>query len=166
MKKLFPPFLFSIFYFAVCLQAQDTYKSYCNNRFTFCVNYPANLVNPQPESTNGDGCEMRAKQGKAKVTTWGNYAPTYAIEGTSDFDRKAEVKKVFEDAMVGKTITYKVLKDTWFVLSGTDKEGNIFYHKSMFQDLAFITVLIEYPKAEKATWDKQCGKISNSLKFN
>lgn len=146
-------------------QAQENYKSYCNSSYMFCMSYPQNLLVPQEESPKGDGREFLAKTGKAKITTWGNEAPSYAIEGVSDFDKPTEVKSVFEQAMEGKKVSYKVLKNDWFVISGTDAEGNIFYQRTQLKGLTFITVLIAYPSTEKTIWDKECGKIAGSLKF-
>ncbi len=167
MKKIFSFLL--LFTLSLAVKAQDNYKdnykNYCNGRFEFCVTYPANLATPQPESANGDGCKMLAKQGKAKITTWGNLAMTFVVEGNADFDKVEELKNDFEAAQKAKKVTYKVLKKDWFVVSGTDENGLIFYRKTIHKGLIVITVLIEYPSTEKAIWDKECGKIAGSLKF-
>jgi hypothetical protein len=166
MKKLTSSIFLFLCIITTSMAQTNTMQTYCNHSYNFCMSYPASLVEPQPESPKGDGREFTAKQGGAKITTWGNEAPSFAVEGVADFDPKEEVKKVYNQAMEGKKITYKVLKDSWFVISGTAANGTIFYQKTMLKGVNFITVLLEYPESEKSTWNLQCGKVANSLKFN
>lgn len=160
-----------LLFIPLCLSAflhlgQDSYQSYCNAAYEFCMSYPANLVNPQPESYIKDGREFTAKKGKAKITTWGNKALAYVLAEENPFNTSKALKDEFAGAMEGKKVTYKVLKDNWFVVSGINKEGNIFYQKTIQKEHIFINVLLTYPESEKATWNPQCSKVANSLKFN
>lgn len=36
-------------------KANPDYELYCNVRFQYCIDYPKQLMTPEPESSNGDG---------------------------------------------------------------------------------------------------------------
>lgn len=66
--------IFSVF-FAVLLYTNMTYaqtEEYCNPRFDFCIEYPANIFTEKYESTNGDGIELINEAGDAYIVASGS----------------------------------------------------------------------------------------------
>ncbi|MBW3636947.1 MAG: hypothetical protein KY445_10890 [Armatimonadetes bacterium] len=66
---------FSIFLALLCglslaprAEAQDTYRTYRNARFGTSVQYPANLLIPQPESKTRDGRKFLSRDGRIELT--------------------------------------------------------------------------------------------------
>jgi hypothetical protein len=63
-----------------------------------------------------------------------------------------------------RVVTYKVLRNDWFVVSGTENgRGRIFYQKTMLRDSTFKTFRIEYDKNEKQTFDSITAVIARSF---
>ncbi|MEI6950143.1 hypothetical protein V9K67_23360 [Paraflavisolibacter sp. H34] len=60
-------------------------------------------------------------------------------------------------------ITYKVLKPTWYVISGQNEEG-IFYYKSIRKDGELHHLRLSYPPAQKALFDSTLGRIATSFR--
>ncbi|MCU0391993.1 MAG: hypothetical protein MUE81_12810 [Thermoflexibacter sp.] len=149
-KRLIIKILFLIY--CTPTYAQLNYETYCNSRFSYCIDYPTTLI-PQGEAFNGDGQKFTSKDKKVILTVWGiNDALDSGIKGSY-----AEYSK-------GNKITYKVLKNNWFIISGYTPKGNIFYQKTMLIDGVFKTFILEYPMTEKATYDKVCQRLLNSFK--
>ncbi len=130
---------------------QLTYDTYCNSRFDYCVEYPTTLE-PQPEAENGDGRLFISKNKKVKLFAWAN------ISLDEDLESKLET------TIRGKKVVYKAVKKDWFIVSGYNKDGNIFYQKTILSNGIFKTVILEYPIAEKPTYDKVCEKLAKSFK--
>ena len=69
---------FVILLFSGCLLFSFTSNSvnpesgnYCNARFDFCLNYPADLFVIKEVSDNGDGIELSGANGEVKLTVSG-----------------------------------------------------------------------------------------------
>ncbi len=45
--------------------------SYCNARFGYCIDYPANILIPQEEAVNGDGRKFTNRKGEVILTVFG-----------------------------------------------------------------------------------------------
>ncbi len=149
MKKLF------IFLTFCCINSlvfgQLTYDTYCNSRFDYCVEYPT-ILTPQPEADNGDGRIFISKNKKVTLFAWGS--------NSLDEDLASQLENTVRD----KKVVYKAVKKDWFIISGYNKDGNIFYQKTILSDGIFKTILLEYPIAEKPTYDKVCEKLAKSFK--
>ncbi len=138
------------------------YENYCNSRFQFCIDYPRDLTS-QGEAENGDGQIFLSKDKQTEVRAYG----MMAIE---EFDK---LSQQYETAITGITVSYKVIKPSWFIFSGTDKKGNIVYRKTVKKKLddymnggpqdVFQTLMITYPVSQKKLYDPYCGKIAKSL---
>ena len=151
------PFAFAfILVFSSTADAQKTFSSYGNSRFEFFVEYPTDLLEPQPESDNHDGRIFTSTDGSVEMRVWGS---------TNALSRS--VAEEFKAAVENETgATYKKAGTDWLVISGT-KNGKIFYRKSIYNkgSDSFATVLIEYPKSKKKAYDKMVRRVANSLKF-
>jgi hypothetical protein len=125
------------------------WKTYHNQRFDFCVDYPSNFLNPTGESENHDGNTFANANGSSEMRASGIYN---ALDETiaEAFERATENDKYYDDE---KKITYKLQKDNWFVASGTYYES-IFYVKSILVEDTFYTLYFEYHSSESGQYDE------------
>ena len=136
--------------------AQVAYVQYVNQRFSFTVEYPRELLIPRGESDNGDGQVFATSQGDAKLTISGGRRgkdlnfPCDALHTASNF--------------TGTNVTYKWKKGGASVASGTTIEGKIFYVKNISSMDKCVTLIFEYPAARRATFDPLVSRISSSLR--
>lgn len=140
--------------------AQKNYTKYCNTRFQFCIDYPSNFA-AQPESDNGDGKAFVFE--KAEIRAYGS------LENEETNNLAQELEYVQKDY----TISYKVVKKDYFIVSGTDKKNNIFYRKTVVKQLkdymetgptqVLQTLTITYPKSQVKTYENYCKKIATSF---
>jgi len=141
-----------------------TYKTYCNNRFGFCIDYPSDKLYPQGESGSGDGQIFTSKD--AENTLW-----VYRdFRDNEDPDANFNLESAFNTDSQGnnpenpkRVITYKKLGKTFYVVSGYDS-GKIFYQKTILTEQGLATALFEYSEKEKDVYDKVSEKIFKSFK--
>ena len=72
------------------------------------------------------------------------------------------VKELFEDSK-RSTDTYSTFKDNWFVFSGVNEQGNIYYRKTIIENNVEYVVELVYPQAKKAEYDVVVKKVINSF---
>src|SRR5437763_1722717 len=105
---------------SVCLvsYASDThekYSTYSNARFSYSISYPADLLLPQGEADNGDGQRFTSRDKRAEMIVYGGYALDRSLRDLYN----EELRGGDDDhSHSKKTVTYKVLRDNWFVVSG------------------------------------------------
>ena len=64
----------------------------------------------------------------------------------------------------GASVSYKVLKGSFFVISGKEN-GRIYYQKTMENsEGAFITFMIEYDESKRKTYNAVVTRIVRSFK--
>ncbi|ANE50573.1 hypothetical protein [Flavisolibacter tropicus] len=156
MKSFLFPFLLLL-----CSFQDPGYSSYCNNRFSFCIEYPTGF-NKQQKPDNDDGMIFLSADKKTEVRAFGSLA-------TEPFN---ELSQELEMAIDNKNVTYKTVKKDWFIISGTDKNGNIFYRKTVKKKInymgtgeteVFQTLMITYPTSQKDVYSSFCSTIAKSL---
>lgn len=136
-----------------CAAFGQSYKSYDNSRFGYTISYPADLLKPQGEADNGDGQIFLGERAEMRV-----YGSNLLLNETLAEEYKAIVREK------GSTVTYKLLKAKFFVVSGID-HGRIYYQKTFRNaDGAFITFMIEYDESMRSTYDKAVTKMVASFK--
>ena len=139
-------------------QTQHQYRTYHNARFNYSISYSADLLIPQGESINGDGQRFVSRDGRTELLVYGSY---------NSLDQT--LREVFEQETGRSTehpnrlVTYKVLHDDWFVVSGTENR-RIFYQTTMLRDSTFKTFRIEYDESQKQTFDSITAFIARSFK--
>lgn len=130
------------------------YRTYVNERFGFSIAYPANYLIPQrPLPTNGDGCRFLSRDGRAEMIVYGHYN---ALDQTLDEIAQGEQKP-------GRTITYRVIKGKWFVLSGYEGK-KVFYQKTVQRDDVIQTFHLEADRELQAFLQPMTEKIAKSFK--
>lgn len=139
-------------------QVRHDYRTYHNARFDYSISYPANLLIPQGESVNGDGQRFLSRDGRTELLVYGAY---------NSLDQT--LRDVFEQESSRSTehpnrvVTYKVFRNDWFVVSGTEN-GRIFYQKTVLRNSTFKTFRIEYDNNEKQTFDSITAFMARSFK--
>ena len=143
MKKQNYFLLLGLMLLAFGLNAQQS-STYCNNRFGFCVNYPASLKQSADEPVNGDGISLEEKDG-IKVSISGsfnvmNWTPERIYEFTVEdlsADLGPKVKpinsKVDEngsEARFSNQTTYEYVRmwnqgDTYLVITVTGTQSQL-----------------------------------------
>lgn len=144
---------------APAILADDVYKVYHNSRFAYSIAYPKNTLYPQGESDNGDGQKFLSKDADASLIVYGS---------NNAFDQSLE--DLYLDESRGglpedpkKVVTYRVLKNNWFVVSGYNA-GKIFYRKTILNKDQFKSLYFEYPESKKKIYDPVTKQLSSSFK--
>lgn len=157
MRYLFIPLLL----FLCSFQPSNDYVSYCNSRFNFCIEYPASF-SKQSKPDNEDGLTFLSGDRKTEIKAFGSLA----VEPFEELSQELAL------ASTDKNVTYKAVKKDWFIISGTDEEGNIFYQKTVKKKInhmdsgeayVFQTLMIRYPASQKHLYNSYCQKIAKSL---
>jgi hypothetical protein len=131
--------------------AQGGYDTYSNARFAYSISYPGKILIPQGEAENGDGQTFRSSDGHAEMRVFGRYN---AMNET--------LRSAFASAQEGKSVTYKLLKGNFYVVSG-HHDGKIFYEKTLLKGDTFKTFMIEYDESEASTYDSITARIVRSF---
>lgn len=130
------------------------YKTYQNERFDFKISYPSNYLSPQgPPPANGDGRNFASSDGRVKMVVSGGYNA-----------REKSLRELFDEQMTpARTVTYKVLKGRWFVLSGFEGD-KVFYQKTLLKDDVIKTFHIEADRALQLYVQPMTEKMAKSFK--
>ena len=132
---------------------QSGWKSYWNERFGYEVIYPASLK-AGPTSLNGAGKSFFSKKKEFQLSTGGH-------------NKRSEetLADLFNDELKerGKAVQYKVLKKSWFVISGVEKSGQEFYIKEFVGHGIFVGFTITYPHAKSKIYNPVVTQIEKSF---
>lgn len=127
------------------------YKTYCNARYGFRVNYPCYLrMEPPPD--NDDGRKFYDGKGFLVIVSGSNNVLDETLESEmdsqgKDFDR----------------ITYSTTGKNWFVLSGY-KSSEVVYVKTYIGQGSINHLYIQYPSRHSVEYDNVVTNISRSFK--
>lgn len=139
-------------------QAGTTYNTYANARFGYSIAYPVGVLYPQGEADNGDGQKFLSRDGRATMLVYGGHQlDTVSI---SDMYEAASKERSLSGA--SRTVTMKVLKKDWFVISGYAGE-RVFYQKTMLRDGVIKTFIIEYDRSQRSLYDPITARVARSF---
>lgn len=133
-----------------------TYETYKNNR-GYQIDYPSYLkISPSVE--NNDGTSFISSDGETKLAVWSSY---YS-ETDNPISENYELDLNEEDF----EITYKVKKDSWYIVSGFTITGKIFYKKVFKSEVGAgtVTMYFEYPENEKERYNSILPHVVESFK--
>lgn len=133
-------------------------NEYCNTRFDYCVNYPKTLIK-QSESDNRSGVEFKLKGSSASIMVYGSYN----VGADDNLTAKQYLKMVQRQSHTNHQITYELLKDNHYTVSGYDNQGNIFYRHTKADDDKNATVYFIYPKSDKSKMNGIIKQMKSSL---
>lgn len=132
--------------------ADPAWKEYVNSRFGFGLNYPGELIAGQV-AADGSGAEFHTADKAFSVVARGQYLKT------ADPDDSLDKRWQNELQALGSTVTYKRKSETWFVISGTSKEGTEYYHKFFVQGNNWTDFHVVYPNASAQRFDPWVAQI-------
>jgi len=119
-------------------------KTYCNNRFGFCLDYPASLKVPDEGPINGDGITLAAENG-IRISVSGSYnLMDWTPEAVYGFTREG----LAADAGAEVAIQEAETTDTGFealFLAGTSCQ----YARMLSQGNVYLVLTITGPKELK-----------------
>jgi len=146
--------------------AQATrWNHYANPRFAFSVCYP-DWLQPGREPDNGDGRVFTDKSG-VEMAVWGSYAHMILTNGREEVSDGAPAMALAQgadfDAASLSHITYKAVRDRWYVVSGTSN-GQIVYFKTLAAGDRWISLRLSYPATAAAKWNPLARRIGACLK--
>lgn len=127
-------------------EANHGYVRYTNVRFGFSFAYPADVFSaPEPPPVNNDGAVFKTPDGRALV---GGAASFNALFETIDSLWKEAMEEAGE-----KNVTYRRRAASWFVISGTDPTGRVFYRRTELRKDIIFSLWFEYREADKKRFD-------------
>ena len=129
---------------------------YANGRYAYSICTPPGFA-AQPEPTNGDGREFRARDG-ARLAVWGSNL----LEEEGPFG--AMLRSYDQDVVSkGGRITYHAAGATWGVSSGVHG-SQAFYRKSLLrpdrQGDTMMTFELSYPRSKDAVYRPIAERLS------
>lgn len=131
------------------------YSRYYNLLYGYRVDFPKNLLTPQPEAGNGDGRIFKDKQGNAILTVYGSRLDTLSVRFKQDLASITTSKL--------NSITYQKLAPSFSIISGF-KGDTVFYYKRVATDEGLATMLLEYPKSDSTKYKPAVIAVSRSLR--
>jgi len=146
---------------------QVAYDTYCNERYGYCLSYPAAMVLMQPEAQSGDGRIFNNTEGEELGRVYRSLSadPDVAVLIPGDAmkadiaDLKAGLAK---DGQGTAEITYATSGKHFFVYSA--RAGNsIYYRKAIFRADEYAMLMFKYPEEQKARYDVIVSKMSSSF---
>lgn len=145
---------------AVAIKDSIRYDSYCNQRYHFCIDYPKDYLIPQGESGSEDGQAFKSKDEANRLLAYRD------LRDNMDPDVKFDIKTTYEEDLRDeniKAVTYKKLGRDFYVISGYNKKGKVFYQKSMISNGQLMTCLLEYNEADKALYSRISEHVFHSF---
>jgi hypothetical protein len=150
-----------LFLFLITTGFRPGYKKYCNARFNFCISYPSDFTK-LPESENGDGRIFISKDKKAEIRMYGSLA----------VEEYETLIQHFAIQSSGLRLSFKSIKVSSYIFSGTGEDGKIIYQKTVKRGIEYMgskntdvfqTLRISYPPDQKKKYESYCAVIAKSL---
>ena len=142
-----------------------------------CASPAKALCLTYPSTWNKTSIRTERSKNQEKITALYAYhqidADTGFAEGldasSSPYNAGFKVKAALaEDIQARKeilsTVTYSASGPNWYVISGTDFRGNVFYSKLVKTDHSLKTLNVLYPSGNKLYWNKILGHITQNFK--
>jgi hypothetical protein len=130
------------------------YVLYQDPRFGFTIYYPAHLLTPQGEASTGNGETFLSPSGAAKMRVYGVREPLANLPAVRLRARQR----------IGSSKDYEDGGDTWFAISGFNREGSIVYEKHAWTDGVRRVVTFEYPQSIRRTMDPALEIVERSFR--
>jgi hypothetical protein len=142
---------FCLILFSVSVRAQTDYKTYVNHRFGFSISYPSYLIQGRLPD-NGAGTNFNSPDGSLSVSVQGHY-----LNGSS-------LSAMWKEALAayGNSVTYKVKRNNWFVISGVANDFE-YYRKTFVQGGNWCSFVITYPHNQSKRYDPVVEVISKGF---
>ncbi|MGV3663453.1 MAG: hypothetical protein ACO1TE_24995 [Prosthecobacter sp.] len=130
---------------------KDGWMLHKNARFGSVLPVPPGMVALRPPD-NGDGQTFASADGKVTLAAWG----AFNVDGNGDLEPSWQAAL----AEPGRTITYKVKKAGWYVISGVMKDGTGFYERHTASSKYVAGWKMTYPQAEEKKYSPWVERIA------
>ena len=142
----------------------EGWTTYKNERSDYSIEVPAGLVG-QGESDSGDGQEFKDASGQVRLKVWSSLIVDMegAPEGKTNlaWERRTSLERWRKD---GIRVTYQPQGKGWWVLSGEDSKGRVYYLKELEKDGSTYGFEWSHPKGAK-TWQDATARIARGFKL-
>ena len=132
------------------LFAKDiVYDTYHNVNYDYSIEYPKNILTPHEADPDGAERTFVSKNGDARLSLRANAnALNHSFEEIYNETCREELAQE-----PTRTITYKVMKPNWFVISGYREGGMIYYKKTILNNGMLKIFIFMYQANKKAIYD-------------
>lgn len=151
--------LFVLFYLLSSSQLAMALE-YCNAKFAYCIDVP-NQLKWLPEADNGDGRHFKLANSNADILVFGSYTPIVFFYTDSDY-----LKEKQHQYKIGTTVTYELLKDNTYTVSGYRENGQVFYHIIKVDGGKEAVLHLNYPESEKGRMTKIVKQMARSFELH
>lgn len=142
----------------------DGWTTYTNERFGYSIEVPAGLVG-QGEAANGDGQEFKDASGKVHLKVWSSVIVDLENEPEGKTNLAWERRTTLERwRKQGIRVTYQPQAKGWWVLSGEDPQGRVYYLKELEKDGSIYGFEWSHPKGAKS-WQDATARIARGFKL-
>lgn len=140
------------------------YETYCNTTHGYCVDYPSKILIPQGESGSGDGQVFESKDKENSLTVYRDLRDNMDPDGKFDIAMAYGEDIDVSESRVPKTVTYKKLGKTFYVVSGY--EGKKIYYQKTFlsEEGKLVTCRLVYTERDKQLYNTFLDHIMKSLR--
>jgi hypothetical protein len=153
--------LLSLLVLAAPAPSSDDWTSYTNERFGYSVAIPPGLQG-KGESVNGDGQVFQSVSGTVLLRVWGSEVVELGNEKTDlAWLRRATLARWRGE---GVRVTYQPKGNGWWVLSGVDKAGQVFYTKLQEKNGTVYGFMWSHPGGAKV-WQGYTARIARDFKL-
>ena len=142
--------------------AASAWRVYQNGRWGYRIDVPRTLVS-QPEPEDGGGLAFISADGRVKLYTYGQYD----IDSTPNV-REAQREEEWNWIGSSGRVTYRTSGTNWFVSSGIDHDGRIFYERYeqrwLDDTTCHIVFTISYPQSLRSAWYANTERTARSFR--
>ena len=143
------------------LFAKDiVYDTYHNVNYEYSIEYPKNILTPQEADPDGAGRTFISKNGDASLSLRA-YANALNQSLEEVYNEACREELAQEPT---HTVTYKVMKPNWFVVSGYREGGRVYYKKTILNNGIFKTFIFMYDENKKAVYEPITKHLAASFK--
>jgi hypothetical protein len=132
------------------------WKREINGRWGFALTYPASLI-PEPYPTNGAGRNYHSADHEVSLVAMGSHTHLENLKESLESFWQEELGRR------GETVTYKLKRANWYVISGVNPNGYEFYHKVFFYPTYWVEFEITYPHALHDRYDPWVERIAHDF---
>lgn len=135
---------------ATILREESTYR---NTKYNYDIAYPIQVLKPLGEAENGEGQSFQGD---------GAFLRVWATQNSTQFGKSLET--IFNEQVnnPNRTITYQVIRDDWFVVSGYEG-SQIFYQKTFVRNEIEYSFVLTYSQEVSGIFDTVVEILINSF---
>jgi hypothetical protein len=142
---------------AAPVAGRHQWKTVRNATFGYSACYPADLFRPVGVSLNVGGQDYVGRGGaRLRISGLANrYNDSLAVTAQ---------QTILNSFASRRTVTYKVIKPDWAVLSGTLPDGRSFYQRVIRKEGDFAFFFLSYPRNQSPTYDPTVARLEQCLR--